>query len=291
MKLIRVGIALLLASGAVACSKDTDGELLTPDPVAGLRYVNLVSDTGAVDFRVVDVVINAPNQVNATFRTGGAPSGVTTSLLPPHQPVLAGERRVRVFMNGTTAAVASQVLLDTTYTFEEGRKYTLYMIGRARAGAVRARIVPDTLASTFGNGKIAVRLLHLADSIAPNAEGLISAWVVPTAAAAPLSGTATFANRAYGDLTAYAVVDTSLTTGYKVAVTATGTNTPILFSANMPAGTRGTSTSCPIPGTYVVGTGITAVVVPRSVAGSAAASFTTPSVLFLIDQQPPRTCP
>jgi hypothetical protein len=172
------------------------------------------------------------------------------------------------------------------------------MIGRARGGSVRARIVEDTLAATsstapFGNGKIAVRLLHLADSIAPNAEGPVDARIVATATADPLPGTppAGFSNRVYGDLSAYAIVDTSAAAGYKVAVSATAASTTTLFSANMPVGTRGTSTSCPIPGTYVVGTAITAVIVPRSVAGSAATSFTTPSVLYMIDQQPPRTCP
>jgi hypothetical protein len=41
----------------------------------------------------------------------------------------------------------------------------------------------------------------------------------------------------------------------------------------------------------VAGTAMTAVVVPRSVAGSPATSFTTPSVIYLVDQFPPRTCP
>jgi hypothetical protein len=303
MKLLRLGIVLLAAATVVACSKDTEGVLTTPDAVAGLRYVHVVPDYGAVDFRIVDVVINAPNQVGATFRTGGAPSGVTTTFLPPHQAVLAGARHIRVFRTGTVDSIASQVVLDTIYTFEQGKNYTAFMFGytdgaNGTPSPVRMLITEDVVPSLAAN-KVGVRLLHLAPTIAPNPEGLVDAWVVPTAAAAPLGGSATFANRAFGDISAYVALDTSASTGYKVAVTATGTNTPILFSANMLTGRRGNASLCvtspgdadPTPGSYVAGTAMTAVVVPRSVAGSPATSFTTPSVIYLVDQFPPRTCP
>lgn len=294
MKLFRLCTFVVVVGAAAACGGNTDGTITTLEPLAGLRYVNLVPDTGGVDFRVIDVVSYAPNQVNAAFRTGGAPYGLATAFMPPHQPVLAGTRQIRVFMYGTTAAIASQVLLDTTYTFTQGVNYTFYMYGYSRPGgnpSVRALITADTVPATLATNKIAVRLIHLANTIAPNAEGLVSAWVVPTAATAPLTGSATFANRMFGEVTGYTVIDTSAAAGYKVAVTATGTATPILFSANMPAGTKGTSSANPIAGTNVAGTSISAVIVPRSVAGSQATSYTTPSVLYLIDGQPPRTAP
>ncbi len=293
MRLFRLCAFALIAAAATACAGNTDGDLVTPDPVAGLRYVNLVPDTGAMDFRVIDIVGDAPNQVAATFRTGGNPAGVTQSTLPLHQAVRAGTRSIRVFMNGTTAAVASTIMFDTTFTFEANNNYTMYLYGYSRTGStprLNGIIVKDSV-PTLAAGKIGVRLLHMAPTIAPSANTNIDGRIVATAAAAPLAGTANFSNMAFGNLSSYVVVDTSLATGYKVAVTATGTNTPILFSANMAAGTRGTSTTNPLPGTYVVGTAFTAVVVPQSVAGSAATSFTTPSVLYMVDQLPPRTAP
>ncbi len=294
MRLFRLSAFALIAAAATGCAGEPGGTLVTPDPVAGLRYVNLVADTGAMDFRVIDIVGDAPNQVQATFRTGGLPYGAASAgQLPLHQAVRAGTRSIRVFMNGTTPAVASTIMFDTTFTFEANNNYSLYLYGYARTGStprLNAVIVKDSVPA-LAAGKIGVRLLHMAPTLAPNANTNIDGYVVPTAAAAPLAGTATFANVAFNGLSSYAVLDTSLATGYKVAVTATGTNTPILFQANMVAGTRGTSTTNPVPGTYVVNTAFTAVVVPQSVAGSQATSFTTPSVLYLIDQLPPRTAP
>ena len=70
MRIVRILAIGLLAAGA-ACSRDNAGAIVTPDPVGGLRYVNLVSDTAAMDFRIIDIIGDAPNTVSATFRTGG----------------------------------------------------------------------------------------------------------------------------------------------------------------------------------------------------------------------------
>lgn len=154
MRLLRLCAFGVIAAAAVACSNDTDGEVVTPDVLAGLRYVNLVADTGSLDFRVIDIVENAPNQVNATFRTGGAPQGFTTTILPWYQGVEAGARHIRVFRNSTDPAVASQVVFDTTYTFVAGQNYTFYLYGYARTGqtpAINALITadpPQTLTTT-----------------------------------------------------------------------------------------------------------------------------------------------
>lgn len=298
MKLLRVGFGLLMVAGAVACSHDTSGTISVQDPLAGLRYVNLVPDTGAVDFRVIDVVINAPNQVAATFRTGGAPNGVPTAFLPPHAPVLAGTRHIRVFMDGTTSAVASQVVLDTTFTFDQGFNYTFYMYGYTRTGqtpAVRAFITKDSLPSATA-AQWQVRVIHLAPTLAPTFAGTpVDVWVDTLAAAATPVGAPTFANVNLLQTSAYLPFTARGTPAlnYRVAIAATGTTTPIV-SAAVTAGVVGTATTNPIAGDLVGGTGITAVIVPPSVAGSQApqtAAFQAPTILFLIDKQPPNTAP
>jgi hypothetical protein len=151
MRLLRL-FALSAIAVAAACAASTDGTLVTPDPLAGLRYVNLVADTGAVDFRVIDIVENAPNQVAAAFRTGGNPAGFTApaGTMPWYQGVEAGTRHIRVFMNGTTAAVASQIVFDTVVTFTAGQNYTFYLYGYARTGQtprVNALITTDAVQS------------------------------------------------------------------------------------------------------------------------------------------------
>ena len=292
MRLLRLCAFGVLALAASACSKDTDGSITNPGPLAGLRYVNLVPDTGAMDFRVMDVVGNAPNQVAAGFRAGGLPGGVTTTLIPMHQAVRAGTRDITVFMSGTTPAIASDVMFDTTFTFEANTNYTMYLYGYSRTGstpAVNAIIVKDSV-QTLTATQMGVRLLHLAPTLAPNATTNVDVWIVPVAATAPLAGTADFANQSIATSpTVYVARDTL--SNLKVAVTAAGTNTPILFEATLPVGTTGNATANPIAGSRVSGSAMTAVLVPQSVAGSPATSFTTPSLIFLIDKNPPLTAP
>jgi len=88
----------------------------------------------------------------------------------------------------------------------------------------------------------------------------------------------------------------------RVVVTAAGTKTPRLFTANAPLGSPGftdqqppgSEAVNPIAGAAIPGSVITVVIVPRSVAGSMApqtAAFTVPTALFLIDKRPPNTAP
>ena len=115
MTWFRIGMACAVSVALVACHKTEQGVLQPIPPLAGLRYVNLVNDTGAVDFRIVNFIGDAPNAGEATFRTGGQPYGISTSFLPPHWPVEANrDVEVRVFMNGLDPAVASTVVFDTT---------------------------------------------------------------------------------------------------------------------------------------------------------------------------------
>lgn len=301
--MIRKYVGSLVMLGAVAlagCSKDTDGELLSAPPLAGLRYVNVVPDTGAMDIRIVDVVQLAPNTVASTFRGAGAPYGLTIAGIPNHTAVLAGTRRIRAFMNSINPAIATTQMLDTTFTFDAGVNYTFYLYGYAQpagpgrpasAPSLRAIITRDDPAPPAGN--IAIRTIHMAPELAPTlASGSVDVYVdalligdtptgAPTwAAVAPLtdnSGVSAYVNRPTGS-------------NYRVAVAAAATTTPII-AADIPAGTAGTGTTNPIPGEAVAGSAFSVVIVPRSVAGSPAASFTTPSVLVVVDRLPPRTAP
>ena len=274
-----VGVAL------VACDKVKQGVLQPIPPLAGLRYVNLVNDTGAMDFRVINFVGDAPNAGAATYRTGGAPYGVSTNFLPPHFPVEAGrDVQIRVFMNGLDQAVASTVMFDTTCVFSSGVDYTFYLYGNARTGGagVHALVTVDTLAAPAGVG---FRVINLGGS-AQDVD------VVAQSAVAPLAGTANFANVAHKGVTAYTNFAVSGT--LKATATAPATRTPFLFTANAPAGVVGTLTINPVAGTLVAGSAISAVIVPASVVGSLApqaAAFLVPTILFMIDRKPVLTAP
>ena len=252
----------LLAGSAVGCNESGAGGVTLPGPLAGLRYVNAVSDTGGLDIRVIDIVGDAPATFGATFRTGGSPTGAGLQTSPPYQAVEAGTRQIRVFNSSSDPVIAQHVLLDTTFTFQENRNYTFALRGFARTGqtpTLEAAIQADQPTAP-GAGQIAVRTWHLAPGLAPSATTPLDAWIVARGPAA-LAGAPTIVGQSYADTSNYVNVATGT---YRVAFTATGTTQPILFQANMPVGGSG------VPGTSVGGTAITVLVVPRTVPGSQA---------------------
>src|SRR5437764_1241728 len=113
-----------------------------------------------------------------------------------------------------------------------------------------------------------------------------------------LPATPLVANVAYGVASAYVTVaaDPAVATpeSLRVVVTAAGTTTPILVNVALPVGENGDATKNPIPGARVARSAMTAVVVPRSVAGTTAPQstvFTTPSAVILVDRRPTYTVP
>lgn len=292
MRLLRLCAFGVLAIAASACSKDTDGTITDPGPLAGLRYVNLVPDTAPVDFRVMDIVGNAPNQVAAAFRSGGLPSGVTTTLLPPHQAVRAGTRTIVVFRNGTTPAVASDTIYSTTFDFVANTNYTMYLHGNASgaAPALTATIVADN-PGAIAAGRWALRVINLATTLAsavnpatsPTATVDVNVAMANTAVGG--AATAGLTNLAFGGASGYVQIDTntSATVPYRLVGLENTTTTPHLFASTLPIGARGNATTNPIAGTYVVGTAITAVIVPRSAPGTSAPQTVPANVTTNID--------
>lgn len=270
MTWFRIGLACAVSVALVACHKTEQGVLQPIPPLAGLRYVNLVNDTGAVDFRIVNFIGDAPNAGQATFRTGGQPYGVSTNFLPPHWPVEANrDVEVRVFMNGLDPAVSSTVVFDTTMQFAANVNYTFYLYGSARtANGVHAFVSVDTVPAPAG---LAFRVINLGGATV----GAADVDIVPRTATAPLAGTATFANVAPGAVTGYQAV--AVNSALKAVLSAPGTRAPFLVSTFAPAGVVGTSSTNPVAGTAVAGTVISAVIVPASAGGSQAPQSGSPS--------------
>ena len=287
----RVSYLLLLGASVVfaGCEKDVDGELITPTVVAGLRYVNLVPDTGGMDIRIIDVVGDAPNTFNATFRTGGQPYGLAITGMPWYTAVLAGTRQIRAFMSSTDPAIATQVMLNLTYDFEANVNYTVYLYGYSRTGqtpSLQAVVTRDDPAAPGTN--IAVRVVHLAPTLAPTLTGTsLDVYVDAQAVGVTPTGTPTFATVAPGGAGSYVTMAPG---AYRAAAAVTATTTPFI-AAVAPAGVAGTSTTDPTPGAGIAGTALSIIVAPPSVAGSSATSFATPGLLFITDRKPPRTAP
>src|SRR2546430_1436932 len=266
-----------VAGAALACH-DTRGVPTQQGPLAGLRYVNVVSDTGPWDIRIVDIVGDAPATFGASFRTGGSPIGQAAQPSPPYQAVAAGLRHIKVFNSSSDPVVAQQVHVDTTFTFAANADYSFVLHGFARTGQTPhavALIALDAPPATVPAGKIAIRFLNLAPSLAGAFPALADTAVLPDASLrrgnAPLGGAPDAANLAYLAPSPYIVLDTGR---YQLALTATGSTGPPLLLSLVPLGIPG---AAPVAGTSAAGSVLTAVIVARSVVGSAAPQGGRPS--------------
>src|SRR5687768_14914975 len=129
--------ALCIAGAITACSLD---EVVKTEniPTAGVRFINAVPDTQAVDSRFVDRVENSAHW-NMGFRDNPVTSScVTSSTQIQYKNTRAGQRHFRIFLSDTLQAVASTVVKDTTVTVEANKKYSALLWGYSRTGSTPA---------------------------------------------------------------------------------------------------------------------------------------------------------
>jgi hypothetical protein len=275
MKTLRgTALVAVLAGGLVACDEGDQTTPFTPVPLAAVRFVNAVPDTMAMDYRFVDIVTNA-GLYNAAFRATQV----------HHQAVEAGQRTFRVFLSSSDPAIASTVVNETSFDFQDGGRYTVLHAGFLRSGsspAAALSVVEDD-PPTPAAGRVALRALHLGAGMNP-----VDVFVGTTSTAGETPGaTATWTNLAYGEFTPYVEFDTA---GLRVAATDIGTTTPLVVANTAaPPGDTATATSSAITGVRIAGSVITIVILPPSVPGSMApqgTAFQSPAVAFLNDRRP-----
>jgi len=274
-------LSLTLAAATLAgCGKDGAVTEVRP-PLAGVRYIHAVPDTGRLDFKMVDQLEYSANTVEGsgglTFRTGSR-----------YYPVEAKARKIKVFsFQDSAVTTVSQVLTDTTITFEANKNYTLLYVGSARAtsGATRARfvVIEDVPPATDATN-IHYRFFNASD--AP-----ISGYVGATAA---VSGTPTIASVAARSASAYAARPAGAL-GFGVSAVGSTTSLGTMAAA---AGTAGTPTINPQAGATVPGTAFSVYAFPGAVAGSgavrglsaaASTALQAPAINIFVDRLPPNT--
>jgi uncharacterized protein DUF4397 len=265
------GVAIL----GIGCSKEKTFTEPLP-PLAAIHFLNAVPDTMQLDFRVVDIVSNA-GFFDANFRDGNM----------FYTGIEAGTREIRVFLSSTNPSIASQVMWDSTLDLAAATNYTLIQTGFARTGQTPARaamLLTDNPAAP-GAGNIGLRVVNAG-------AGLGSVDVnVTRHATDTLPDTPLLSGVVYGTTSGYLTlpVDAVAADSSRVVITAAGTKTPVLATVKLPAGLAGTATTDPIAGARVAGSVLSAVIVPPSVAGSAApqtAPFLVPTAVFLVDRRP-----
>jgi hypothetical protein len=276
MRINRVPLLVaVMAIAAVGCSTDDGIPTGTGDkpPLAYVRYINALPDTQNTTVRFIDYIEFTPQTfVNVAYR------GVGQGL---YQGLKAGSRQFRIFNADATnfsTAGNTALLAEVTKDFEAGKYYTILFTGYARTGSKTVKIIEDVIPSPGSN--IAIRILNANT-------GLGSMDAYKTAAVGdPIAGAATFASVAEQAYSAYV---TAAPGAFAIRATAAGVPATIHGSGAAPSGTAGTTSADPIGGATVAGTVMTAMVFPASVTGSMAAASTTPSVVFVVDKQPPRT--
>ncbi len=273
-------LSLTFAAAALAgCGKDGAVTEVRP-PLAGVRYIHAVPDTGRLDFKMVDQLEYSANTVEGsgglTFRTGSR-----------YYPTEAKARKIKVFsFQDSAVTTVQQVLTDTTITFEANKNYTLLYVGSARAsGAAKARfvVIEDTPPATDATN-IHYRFFNASD--AP-----ISGYVGATAA---VSGTPAIASVAARTASAYTARPAGAL-GFGVSAVGSTTSLGTMAAA---AGAVGTATVNPQAGATVPGTAFSVYAFPGAVAGSgavrglsaaASTALQAPAINIFVDRLPPNT--
>jgi hypothetical protein len=259
-------IGVVLA--AVAACNDDEITNTTPPPLAGVRFINAMADTGAVDIRMIDQVPWSALALSLAFRSG-----------TEHQPTEAKTRHIRVFPTSRNPVVTSNFMLDTMITFAANQHYTLLLSGSAKNNTDRFIVIADDATSPAA-GSIAVRAVNASCGPAgtPNVDFLVGAD--STALAAVGSNIAPNAASAYQARAAGSLLGRFTTTVTPTRVAqATGPVAPAT-----PAGAR------PAAGVNSAGTVLSAYCFPRSVAGTTApqdtVTFNRAAVVYFVDRVP-----
>ena len=271
----------------VGCKKDAT--FSEPLPAYGaIHWINAVPDTGQQDIRVIDIPSNA-----ALFDANYRGSNMF------YQPIQEGSRIVRIFNSSTDPVIASQVLQETALAVKRDSGYTFIHAGFARTGGTPARtvLIIRDVPPTPAAAQVAVRAVNAGAGL-----GAVDVFVVRKAVNAvtvdSLPDTRAATNIAFGGQSAYitvAVDDTAAAAAQAMRIVFTTTGTKAVLAAiTAPAGAFGTATANPIAGSRIAGSVLTAVLVPRAVAGSRAqlnAADTLRSTIYLVDRRPPNTAP
>jgi hypothetical protein len=278
MKSFKLALLATAAAALAACGSD-EGPT-TPDkvPMGFTRFVNAVSDTGAMDWRFVDVIENSPTAFGLNFRQTFPGAG--------YQATGAGSRHLRLFQTSTDIAVTSKILIDTTFTVAEGQHYTLLAAGSMRAGTAKLYIITDNYPDP--GTSVAVRALNA--GVAASADVYASA----SGGTSPLPATPAIASVAQFTASNW----TTLATGpLALRVTASGSKT-VMVDGTAPAGLPADKPNnlSAVGGSTIAGSAFTAIYFPTAVAGSpssrsaactTAAPCTAAGVVYIVDKYPP----
>jgi hypothetical protein len=268
---------LPIAMLAMAACHENGVSVNARPPLGGVRFINAVADGGPVDIRMVDQVEWSASSVSG----GAACCGLAFRAGTIHWATEAKPRHIRVFPSDSSITIASQILLDTTITIEANKNVTLMLVGsRAAGGKVSFVTISDNPTPT--PTQVAVRLVNASNSTQTPASA--NGYITATTTSA-LPATPDFS--AVGPLSASPYV--MRPPGSFAIQTTAASSTATVWAANAPDGTDATAIGGVTAGAKGPGSGLSAYLFPRSVAGTGApqsAAFQTPGIVFFVDLIP-----
>ncbi|HSQ31728.1 MAG TPA: DUF4397 domain-containing protein [Gemmatimonadaceae bacterium] len=271
MSASRFAVLCAALAALVACDKNTGPTYADKVPLAAVRFVHAVSDTGAMDWRFVDVIENSPVGLGMKYR----------DVYPgtSYQALGAGARHLRLFQTSNDIAQTQVVLFDTTYNFTPGEHYTIMAAGTLRNKQAKLYILQDDYSDPGSN--IAVRVINAGAAASVDAYGSSTGGTSPLPASPFVSGVAQFTASKWVTMAPAALVVRVLASG--------STALPAMIDATAPAGAPADRANnlTAVGGSTIAGSAFTAFAFPPSVAGSQAASSTKPSVVYAVDRYPP----
>lgn len=289
---------LCLAAGVVSACLPEEVVVTEIIPTAGVRFIHAVPDTGAMDFRFVDIVESNAHW-NVAFRNNPIiAGGVAGSQLIQFKNARAGSRRFKIFMYGTTAAIASQeVLGETTQPLEAGKLYTAMLWGYANPTGLGRPAGAQAMALNFYEEIVADPTAQVGLRVINTTSGTISASHYPCTGS-PCAGTVP-ATATWPTIGPLSMVTHATAAPGQIRFNVTGTTPTVdaLALVGVAATTVAPGPFDAIPGTTLAGSAVTAIVWPRSVAGTQAPqlggtstrpSFLAPAITFMWDRRPPR---
>ncbi len=267
MKALAAVTAFVAAAG---CSSDA-GTVFQADngPIAYIRFVNAVPDSGGGDWRFVDQIEGSPTTFGLAFRSMFPGSG--------YQLLAAGSRHLKVFQSSTDIQQTQVVWFDTTFNFVAGTHYTVLAAGNLRDKSAKMYVLTDDFADP--GTQVALRVINAGAGtvdVYASPTGGTSSLPTPLASAVANFTTTKWVTMGTGTVSLRAFA--SGTTAFPAMIDVTA-------PAGLPADHANNLTA--VGGFAQAGSVLTAFIFPRSVAGSKAANFTTPAISFIVDRNPP----
>jgi len=274
MRLTRLVASLVAAVAVAGCGSDSVTDTAFP-PLAGVRFINSVNDTSALDFRAIDQIQFSPVANALAYR------GATE-----FQPTEAKARHFRVFVTSTNPAITSHAIVDTTITFAANTNYTMLLTGSAR-GTVQFVVITEA-PPTPAASPIAVRTAN-------NSAAAIDNYILDSVNVAP-SGTPAMANVAPGAMSAYI----THASGKQAAVITPAGSATVSAAQQGPRAPATLVGERPAAGVDSQGTAFTVIYFPASPSGSVGAPTTgtnrcgvaaqlatcNPTVVWFVDKLP-----